>query len=126
MNTVKDRYVHDYVESSASESNLLDADSMPCSLDLYVLEQVDFIQNCLGNQVVRDQIAQAGFAGGNASPFSQMVYTAVSLAQISEEDRSMWEIDLNVYLSEETAVSSNYTPRTASADFLLVGHQGRI
>jgi len=118
MNHCKDMYVKDFVQGMA-EGRLVDADSLPYSLDLYVLEQLDFITSCLGNRAVKDHIEQAGFAGASTSPFSQMVFTCITLSQIAGEDRAMWEIDLNVFLSEETSISANYTPRTASGDLIL-------
>ncbi|KAF8241684.1 ARM repeat-containing protein [Wilcoxina mikolae CBS 423.85] len=118
MNRVKDMYVEEFVQHEA-EGRLVDIDGLPYSLDLYCLEQLDFIQSCLGNRAVKDHIEQAGFGIGGSSPFSQMVFTAISLSQIAGEDKTMWEIDLNVFLSEETAISANYTPRTASGDLIL-------
>lgn len=119
MNVVKDRYVAEFVKSDA-DGKLVNSEGLPYSLDLYVLEQIDFIQTCLGTKTVRDQIEQAGFATGGGSPFSQMMYTTLILSQIGGEDRMMWEADLNVFLSEECAVSANYTPRTACGDLALV------
>jgi hypothetical protein len=118
MNQVKDIYVQQFVQDEA-EGRLIDADGLPYSLDLYVLEQLDFLQSCLGNRIVKDHIEQAGFGGANSSPLSQMVSTAITLSQIAGEDKTMWEIDLNVFLSEETAISANYTPRTASGDLIM-------
>jgi hypothetical protein len=99
MNFTKDQYVQEFVKEEA-EGRLVDGDGLPYSLDLLVLEQLDFVQSCLKNKSVRDHLEQAGFAGGNASPFSQMLFATIALAQIAAEDRSMWEIDLNVFLSE--------------------------
>ncbi|KAI5847418.1 armadillo-type protein, partial [Tricharina praecox] len=118
MNHCKDMYVKDFVQEMA-EGRLVDVDCLPFSLDLYVLEQLDFITSCLGNRAVKDHIEQAGFGGANTSPFSQMVFTCITLSQIAGEDKTMWEIDLNVFLSEETSISANYTPRTASGDLIL-------
>lgn len=118
MKRSKDMYVEEFVQKDA-EGRLVDADGLPYSLDLYVLEQLDFIQSCLGNSTVKDRIRQAGFGLGGSSPFSQMVFTAIALSQIAGEDKTMWEIDLNVFLSEETSISANYTPRTASGDLIL-------
>jgi hypothetical protein len=118
MNQIKDMYVQEFVQDEA-EGRLVDADGLPYSLDLYVLEQLDFLQSCLGNRVVKEHIEQAGFGGANSSPLSQMVSTAITLSQIAGEDKTMWEIDLNVFLSEETAISANYTPRTASGDLIM-------
>lgn len=118
MKRFKDMYVEEFVQKGA-EGRLVDVDSLPYSLDLYVLEQLDFIQSCLGNSTVKDHIGQAGFGLAGSSPFSQMVFTAIALSQIAGEDKTMWEIDLNVFLSEETSISANYTPRTASGDLIL-------
>jgi hypothetical protein len=118
MNNVKDRYVEEFIRNEA-EGRLVDIDMLPYSLDLYVLELLDFVQYCLSNKTVKEHIEHAGFSLGNTSPFSQMVFTTISLGQIPKEDRSMWDIDLNVFLSEETAISANYTPRTASGDLIL-------
>lgn len=118
LNRVKDRYVNEFVLNEV-EGRLVDIDMLPYSLDLYVLEQLDFIQSSLANKTVREHIARAGFGKGNSSPFSQMVYTTIALSQIAGEDQCMWETDLNVFLSEETAISANYTPRTASGDLIL-------
>ncbi|KAI5813349.1 armadillo-type protein [Pyronema omphalodes] len=118
MTRSKDLYVDEFVHDAA-EGRLVDLDSLPYSLDLYVLEQLDFVQSCLGHRIVKENIERAGFAPGGASPFSQMVYTTIALSQIAGEDSTMWEIDLNVFLSEETAISANYTPRTASGDLIM-------
>ncbi|TGZ82423.1 ARM repeat-containing protein [Ascodesmis nigricans] len=118
MNLLKERYVAEFVRED-TDGKLVNADGLPYSLDLYVLEQIDFIQTCLGTKVVRDRIEQAGFDTAGGSPFSQMMFTTVMLSQIGGEDRMMWEADLNVFLSEECAVSANYTPRTACGDLAL-------
>ena len=118
LNSVKDMYVREFIIEEA-EGRLVNSDGLPYSLDLYVLELLDFVQACMGHKSVREQIERAGFVHGGASPFSQMVYSAVALAQITGEDKTMWDMDLNVFLSEETAISANYTPRTASTDLIL-------
>lgn len=118
LNSVKDRYIQEFVVEEA-EGRLVDGDNLPYSLDLYLLELIDFVDSCLKSQTIRNQLEQAGFGGGNSSPFSQMIFTAITLSQLASEDRSMWEIDLNVYLSEETQISANYTPRTAAGDLII-------
>lgn len=120
LNTVKDRYVRDFVINE-SEGKLVDLDSLPYSLDLLVLEQLDFIQTCLKNKPVRDELARASAGGGPGTPLDQMVHATVALSQVASEDEGMWEVDLNVFLCEETSISANYTPRSASGDLILVG-----
>jgi hypothetical protein len=118
LNTVKDRYVRDFVINE-TEGKLVDLDSLPYSLDLLVLEQLDFIQTCLKNKAVRDELARVSAGGGAGSPLVQMVNATVALSQVASEDEGMWEVDLNVFLCEETSISANYTPRSASGDLIL-------
>lgn len=119
LDTVKDRYVRDFVINE-SEGKLVDLDGLPYSLDLLVLEQLDFIQTCLKNKSVRDELARASSRGGPGTPLDQMVRATVALSQVASEDEGMWEVDLNVFLCEETSISANYTPRSASGDLILV------
>lgn len=119
LDTVKDRYVRDFVINE-SEGKLVDLDGLPYSLDLLVLEQLDFIQTCLKNKSVRDELARASGGGGPGTPLDQMVHATVALSQVASEDEGMWEVDLNVFLCEETSISANYTPRSASGDLILV------
>ncbi|KAL7271073.1 hypothetical protein RUND412_006190 [Rhizina undulata] len=118
LNTVKDRYITDFI-SNESEGRLVDLDSLPYSLDLFVLEQLDFIQSCLKNKTVRDELERSSLGGAPGSPLDQMVFASIALSQVAVEDEGMWEIDLNVFLCEETSISANYTPRTASGDLIL-------
>ncbi len=43
----------------------------------------------------------------------------VSFSQITQEEEGLWDIDVSLYLAEETSVSSNYTSRTACGDLLI-------
>jgi hypothetical protein len=43
----------------------------------------------------------------------------VSYSQITQEEEGLWDIDVSLYLAEETSVSSNYTPRTACGDLII-------
>jgi hypothetical protein len=44
---------------------------------------------------------------------------AVAYAQITTEEEGLWDIDVNVFLSEETSATANYTPRIACGDLLI-------
>ncbi|RJE16478.1 Importin beta-5 subunit, partial [Aspergillus sclerotialis] len=44
---------------------------------------------------------------------------AASYAQITTEEEGLWDIDVNLFLSEETSVTANYTPRTCSGDLVV-------
>jgi len=55
---------------------------------------------------------------------------AVSYAQIPKEEEDLWDIDVNLFIAEETSVTANYTPRTGCGDLLIkLGewlHQGAL
>ncbi|KAG9718295.1 importin beta-5 subunit, partial [Aureobasidium melanogenum] len=44
---------------------------------------------------------------------------AVTYAHITTEEEGLWDIDLNIFLAEESNVTANYTPRTACADLAI-------
>ncbi|EHL00212.1 putative Importin subunit beta-5 [Glarea lozoyensis 74030] len=44
---------------------------------------------------------------------------AGGFAQIGKEEEDLWDIDVNLYLAEESTVTANYTPRTACGDLLI-------
>lgn len=43
----------------------------------------------------------------------------VKYAQIPNEDELLWDIDVNLFLAEETSVTANYNARAASGDLLI-------
>ena len=45
----------------------------------------------------------------------------ISYAQITTEEEGLWEIDVNLFLSEETALTANYTPRVACGALIVSG-----
>ncbi|PWW77744.1 ARM repeat-containing protein [Tuber magnatum] len=118
LNMVKDRYVRDFITKD-SQGKLINSDGLPRTLDLLVLEQLDFIQTCLKSKPLRDELLQASRGAGVDAPLTQMVVATVALGQVAKEDEGLWEVDLNIFLCEESAISANYTPRTASGDLIL-------
>jgi hypothetical protein len=44
---------------------------------------------------------------------------AIAYAHITTEEEGLWDIDVNIFLSEETSVTANYTPRTACGDLVI-------
>ena len=43
----------------------------------------------------------------------------IAYGQITVEEEGLWDIDVNIFLSEETSVTANYTPRTACGDLVI-------
>ncbi|KAH4049607.1 hypothetical protein HBI81_042150 [Parastagonospora nodorum] len=102
------------------QSRLEDADGLPYTLDFLVLEELDFMQACLRAPPVRQQLEQElATQTPETSWVTQVVKLAVAYAQITTEEEGLWDIDVNIFLSEETSVTANYTPRTACGDLVI-------
>lgn len=106
-------YQATYIEDE-QEGRLEDADGLPYTLDFLVLEDLDFMQACLRAPPVRKQLERQG-----SQWVSEVVQLAASYAQITTEEEGIWNFDLNIFLAEETSVTSNYTARTACGDLLI-------
>ncbi|KAL5118322.1 hypothetical protein ACEQ8H_003832 [Pleosporales sp. CAS-2024a] len=102
------------------QSRLEDADGLPYTLDFLVLEELDFMQACLRAPPVRQQLEQElATQSPETSWVTEVMKLAVAYAQITTEEEGLWDIDVNIFLSEETSVTANYTPRTACGDLVI-------
>ncbi|KAL4878904.1 armadillo-type protein [Aspergillus karnatakaensis] len=105
------------------QGRLVDTDGLPYTLDLLVLEELDFIQSLLKAPPVKAELQQQLQASGQAAATSgwlpEILKLACSYAQITSEEEGLWDIDINLFLSEETSVTANYTPRTCSGDLVI-------
>ncbi|RDI78933.1 hypothetical protein Vi05172_g11033 [Venturia inaequalis] len=103
------------------QSRLEDDDGLPYTLDFLVLEELDFMQACLRATPVRKQLEKSlqEAANSESSWVTEMMKLAVAYSQITTEEEGLWNIDVNIFLSEETSVTSNYTPRTACGDLVI-------
>ena len=127
-------YKESYIDIDSDEqARLEDADGLPYTLDFLVLEELDFLQSCLRAPPVQKELeAQLQANGGaHATPWvMDVMKLAVSYAQIPTEEEGLWDIDVNLFLAEETSVTANYTARTACGDLLIkLGewlHQGAL
>lgn len=93
-----------------------DDDGLPYTLDLLILEELDFLQTCLKANAVK-KLLETQSADGNW--VAEVMKLAVVYAQITMEEEGMWDLDVNVFLTEETSVSTNYTPRTACGELAI-------
>ncbi|KAK8251995.1 armadillo-type protein [Phyllosticta capitalensis] len=120
LSSLQAAYHSMYIEDER-QSRLEDADGLPYTLDFLVLEELDFMQACLKAPPVRkelEQQLQAQAASGNTW-VTEVMKLAVAYAQITNEEEGLWNLDVNVFLSEETSVTANYTPRTACGDLVI-------
>jgi hypothetical protein len=99
-----------------------DADGLPYSLDFLVLEELDFFSACLRAPPVKEELErqiQSNSSIATTPWVTDVMKLAVGYAQIGQEDEGLWDIDVNLYLAEETSVTANYTARTACGDLLV-------
>lgn len=132
LTLVQDLYKEMYVDND-EQGRLEDADGLPYTLDFLVLEELDFLQLCLKAAPVQKELeAQLQqHAGISNTPWvMDVMKLAVNYAQIQKEEEDLWDIDVNLFLAEETSVTANYTARTACGDLLIkLGewlHQGAL
>ncbi|KAL8854402.1 MAG: hypothetical protein Q9221_000889 [Calogaya cf. arnoldii] len=101
------------------QGRLEDADRLPYTLDFLVIEELDYIQTLVGSITVKRtleaQIAPEKLSNGtfNGTWIDQIMTILVGFSQITQEDEGLWTIDVNVFLSEETSETANYSPRNA-------------
>ncbi|KAL2267286.1 hypothetical protein VTJ83DRAFT_4563 [Remersonia thermophila] len=110
-----------FIDSNA-QNRLEDIDGLPFTLDFLVLDELDFLNQCLRAPPVQKQLAAEIKARGavHDTPWVlDLMSLLVSYSQITQEEEGLWDIDVSLYLAEETSVSSNYTARTACGDLII-------
>ncbi|KAL9096939.1 MAG: hypothetical protein Q9165_000903 [Trypethelium subeluteriae] len=116
---------HDMYIENERQGRLEDADGLPYTLDFLVLEELDFMQACLRAPPVRRELQhqlqtqQATNGVSSSSWMTEVMRLAFAYAQITTEEEGLWEIDVNIFLSEEISITTNYTPRTACGDLVI-------
>lgn len=121
LSTLQPQFYALYIEDDR-QGRLEDADGLPYTLDFLVLEELDFLQACLRAPPVRKELEQQLQSHGAASAGGwviEIIKLAVGYAQITVEEEGLWDIDVNIFLSEEANVTANYTPRTACGDLII-------
>jgi hypothetical protein len=111
---------HDMFIEDQRQGRLEDDDGLPYTLDFLILEELDFMQACLKASPVKKQLeTQLAEANGTTQSWiTEVMQLAVSYAQITTEEEALWNIDVNIFLSEETLVTANYTPRAACGELV--------
>lgn len=110
-----------YTGDQQRQSRMDDVDRLPYTLDYLVIEELDYIQTLLNTSVIKRelnvQLAPGSTANGapNNTWIQQILATVVGYSQILTEDEELWEVDINVFLSEETSETANYSARNACA-----------
>lgn len=121
-----------YIEHD-EQGRLEDSDNLPYTLDFLVLEELDFLQSCFRAPPVQKELEaqiQAHPSIQSTPWILDVMKLAVAYAQIPKEEEGLWDIDVNLFLAEETSVTGNFTARIACGDLIIkLGewlHQGAL
>jgi importin-9 len=122
LSKLQDSYRELFVEADA-QGRLEDIDGLPYTLDFLVLDELDLLSQLLRAPPVQKELKAAIAQQNNEAHKTQWVLELmellVSYSRITQEEEGLWDIDVSLYLAEETSVSSNYTARTACGDLLI-------
>ena len=117
-------YQHLFIHNER-QGRLEDSDSLPYTLDFLVLEELDFVRCMMKAPPVKyefeRQLKQAPDGPHNTGWLQNMISLVSAYAQITTEEAGMWDIDVNLFLSEETSVTANYTPRISCGELFVRG-----
>jgi hypothetical protein len=113
-------YGHLFIDEQR-QGRLEDDDNLPYTLDWLALEELDFMQACLRAAPVRKELESENEKANGAVPnwLVDIISLLVSYSQITTEEEALWNIDVNIFLSEESSTTTNYTPRTACGDMVF-------
>jgi len=116
---------HELFIDDERQGRLEDVDGLPYTLDFLVSDELDLMENLLKAPPVKSelqsQLKQAPNGAQSAVWLQEILQLVTSYAQITTEEAGLWEIDVNLFLSEETALTANYTPRVACGALIVSG-----
>ncbi|KOS23215.1 Importin subunit beta-5 [Escovopsis weberi] len=110
-----------YIQDEA-QSRLEDSDSLPYTLDLLILEEIDFLNQCFRAPPVQSELDGQlnAHASGHEVPWMMDIMNMLTAySQVTREEEDLWNFDCSLYLAEETSVTAQYTARTAAGDLLI-------
>lgn len=116
---------HELFITDERQGRLEDADGLPYTLDFLVSDEIDLMENLLKAPPVKielqSQLKQSPNGPQSVAWLQEIMQLVISYAQITTEEEGLWEIDVNLFLSEETALTANYTPRVACGALIVSG-----
>lgn len=119
LSNTQSLYAQFYIDYDR-QGRLEDVDGLPYTLDFLVLEEIDLLQALLKAPPVKAELQQQlQNAGQGATWLPEILKLASTYAQMTAEEEGVWDIDVSLFLSEETSVTANYTPRTCSGDLVV-------
>ena len=121
LSNVRAHYLEQYIRND-SQGRLEDSDGLPYTLDFHVLEELDFLNQCMRAPPVQKELERQLQASGSAHEtrwMMELMTIVVPYSCITQEEEELWDIDVSLFLAEEAAVTANYTARTACGDLLI-------
>ncbi|EAA32702.1 ARM repeat-containing protein [Neurospora crassa] len=118
LSRLRDAYQDLFINNEV-QSRLEDSDGLPYTLDFLVLDELDFLNQCLRASPVQKHLEADIKAQPDMSKIDWVMklnQLLVSYSQVTQEEEGLWDIDVSLFLAEETSVSANYTARTACGD----------
>lgn len=112
-------YQQMYTGEEQRQCRMEDADRLPYTLDFLVIEELDYLHTLLNTSAIKRELDTQLQPGGAATGafetlwITQISSLAVGYSHILTEDAELWEVDVNIYLSEETSETANYSARNA-------------
>lgn len=124
LNTHQATYQALYLDNDF-QGKLEDIDGLPYTLDFLVLEELDFLNQLIRASPVQKELEaqiKAHGAVGNTPWVLELMKILTNYSRIPQEEESLWDIDVSLYVAEETQVSTNYNARSACGDlFIKIG-----
>ncbi|CAD0099812.1 unnamed protein product [Aureobasidium mustum] len=109
LNNLRQPYHESFILQDR-QGRLEDADGLPFTLDFLVLEELDFMQACLRAAPVRKQLEEQLQSQSMPDTWvTEVMKLTVTYAHITTEEEGLWDIDLNIFLAEESNWMSNAT-----------------
>ncbi|KAF2667312.1 ARM repeat-containing protein [Microthyrium microscopicum] len=117
LSSLQNAYQNMFIQDSRP-NRLEDDDGLPYTLDWLVLEELDFMKACLKAAPVKKELEGQlqNSTGVGGTWVTEVMKLIVAYAQITTEEEGLWNFDVNIFLSEESGVTANYTSRTACGD----------
>lgn len=115
---------HDFFVEGSRQGSLMDQYNLSYTLDALVAEIVDYLQTLLQSISVTEHLAtmrEADRLNGTDTSrawIADVLRSNIIFASITTESESLWDVDYNCFLSEETYAESNSTPRSVCAGFM--------
>ena len=112
-------YQQMYTLDEQRQCRMEDADRLPYTLDFLVIEELDYMHTLLNTSAIKGELdaqlrPEGALVGTHDTLWiTQILALAVGYSYVLTEDAELWEVDVNIYLSEETSETANYSARNA-------------